>query len=111
LSILTKRNQAESFKVDEATIINSYNFSTKDYNVVEIIVNGRHGTMMNKRSTKSYYVISGTGTFEIDGKGYQVESGDIITVKPNNWLSINGQNLRALIISNPIFDANDEEWK
>ena len=111
MSILIKRSQAEGFKVDEATTINSYNFATKDYNIVEGIFNGRHGAMMNKRSTKSYYIISGTGTFEIDGTGYQVEAGDIITVKPNSWLNINGQSLRALIISNPIFDAKDEEWR
>ena len=67
--------------------------------------------MKNKRSTKSYYIVSGTGVFDIDGKDYQVESGDIITVQPNSWLSIYGQNLRTLIFSNPPFNAEDEEWK
>jgi mannose-6-phosphate isomerase-like protein (cupin superfamily) len=111
MSILIKKSQADSFQVDDATTINKYNFSTGDYDAVEIIVNGHHGTMMNNRSTKSYFITSGTATFNIDGTDYQVEPGDIITVKPGGWLKIIGNNLKAFIITNPPFSIDDEEWR
>ena len=108
--IKKKQAEAESFQVDEATVIKKYGPGTKDYDVVEISVNGRHGTMMNRKSTKTYYILSGTGSFKIDDENYEVEAADMISVNPGSRLSIEGRDLRALIITNPPFDANDEEW-
>lgn len=111
MSILIKRNQIKSFKIDDSTTINRYNFANKDYDIVEIIVNGKHGTMLNKNSTKTYCITSGFGTFEIDGKPYPVENGDIISVEPGSWLTIHGEQLNALLIANPPFNPDDEEWE
>lgn len=108
---LIKRNQVETIQVDEATVINRYRFTTKAYDLVEISVDGEHGTMKNNRSTKTYYITSGTGTFTLDSKEYSVETGDVISVSPEIWLHIQGQNLKALIITHPPFNADDELWK
>lgn len=106
-----KKNEVQSFQVDGATTINRYNFKTDAYDIVEIIVNGVHGAMMNKKSTKTYCITQGVGTFTIDEKHYEVEAGDIISARPNSWLNIKGQNLKALIITNPPFNPEDEEWR
>lgn len=111
MSVLIKRSQVESVKVDEATTINRYNFSTGAYDIVEANFDGYHGCVMNKVSTKSYYILSGAATFDIDGANYKVEAGDIITAEPNRWVNIKGENLKTLIISNPPFNPDDEEWK
>lgn len=108
---IIKRNQIDSFKVDGETTINRYNYSTDTYDIVEGVFNGPHGIVLNKTSTKTYYIISGTGVFEIDDINYHVEEGDIIEVKPNQWLTIQGQNLNALIITSPKFNPADELWK
>lgn len=108
---LTKRNQVERIQVDEATMINRYPLAANAYDLVEIIVDGVHGTVKNNRSTKTYYIISGTGTFTIGTKAYFVEPGDVISVLPETWLHIQGQNLKALIITNPPFSAENEIWK
>lgn len=110
MNSLIKRSQLESIQVDNATSLKRYNFLTDVYDIVEIIVNGVHGKVKNKRSIKTYYIVSGVGRFDIDDKIYQVEPGDIISVVPQSWLSIEGENLKALIITNPPFNVKDEEW-
>lgn len=111
MTTLIKKKQIDCFRVDEATTINRFGFATDEYDVVEIFVNGTHGTMKNKRSNKTYYIASGIGTFTVDNVKYEVEAGDIISVRSDTWLSIQGQNLRALIITSPPFNNKDEEWK
>jgi len=111
LPTLIKRKSIQEKQVDKASIIGCYNFSTGAYDTVEGSFNGIHGTMMNNRSTKTYYIVSGTATFEIDEKTYDVEKGDILSVEPKSWLKIIGRDLKTLIITNPPFDPNDEEWK
>lgn len=106
-----KRKHIENVKVDEATTINRYNYSTETYDLVEGIYNGRHGCVMNEKSTKTYFIISGIGIFEIDGYKYHVEQGDVVEVKPNQWLTIEGNSLKALIITSPKFNNDDEHWK
>lgn len=106
-----KKNQIKSIKVDEATAVNRYGFATDAYDIVEIVVNGAHGTMMNSTSTKTYYITSGNAIFNIDNVRHQVGLGDIISVNPNSWLNIQGESLKALIICNPPFNPNDEKWK
>lgn len=111
MNFFNKRSQAESVQVDEATTINRYNFTTDVYDIVEIMVNGVHGKVKNKRSIKTYYISDGTGKFNIDEKNYAVEPGDVISVDTDSWLTIEGKNLKALIITNPPFNSDDELWK
>lgn len=111
MTVLIKRKQIEEKQVDSASIIGCYGFSTDAYDIVEGNFNGIHGTMMNKRSTKTYYIVSGSAIFEIDEQSHEVEAGDIISVNSKSWLKISGKNLKTLIITNPPFNPNDEEWK
>lgn len=108
---IIKNDDVKSIKVDEATVIKNYGFSTDVYDIVEGFFDGEHGTVLNKKSTKTYYIISGRGKFYVDDEAYSIDVGDIISIEPNSWLKIEGVKLKALIISNPPFNTNDEIWK
>lgn len=106
-----KKKQVKTFKVDECTYVNRYDFATDCYDIVGIEIDGKHGVVMNKVSTKTYCIISGSGKFNVDGKDYEVGEGDLISVKPNEWVEIIGEKLKIIEISNPPFNNDDEEWK
>lgn len=76
-----------------------------------MVVNGVLGAVKNCRSVKTYYITGGTGKFNINEQIYAVELGDIISAESENWLTIEGQNLKAMIITSPLFNAEDDEWK
>lgn len=95
----------------ETTSILDYNFKTADYDIVVSTINGSHGPMRNIRTTRTYYVISGSGAFETNGKRYNICAEDIIMVEPGEWATIYGENLKTLIICNPPFSPDDYEEK
>lgn len=95
----------------ETTSILDYAFKTDAFDIVVSTINGSHGPMRNIAATRTYYVISGSGAFEKDGRKHQVKAGDIVMVSPGEWTTVDGNSLKTLIICNPPFSPDDYEEK
>lgn len=79
------------------------------FDIVVSTINGQHGPMRNTKTTRTYYVVSGLGSFELGGEKHEVFEGDIVMIEPGEWATIHGQNLKTLIICNPPFSSDDYE--
>ena len=80
----------------------------KDLEVYYIEVEKGHDTfMVSRRITRTYYILSGTGYFTIDGHKYDVGAGQIVEVPPGVEYCYSG-NMRLIGLSRPRwFRGND----
>ncbi len=74
-------------------------------------VTGNHGPTRNKISDRIYFIIDGEGEFEIDGKKYSVENGDMV-IAPRDTLydyrATNGTTLKMFLVHSPAFNQENE---
>ncbi|MDR2902754.1 MAG: hypothetical protein LBU87_06605 [Lactobacillales bacterium] len=96
---------------DETTHITDYGFITPAHDFVVSHINGVHGPLRNTKTTRVYYVISGTGVFESDAEKVPVKNGDIIVVAAGEWATIHGNHLKTAIVCTPPFTPADYEEK
>ena len=61
---------------------------------------------MLDKSIIFYYILEGTGFFEIDGNEFEVKKGDLIEIPCKNKYTYSG-NLKMLEIQNNAFDENE----
>ncbi len=70
-------------------------------------LNGFHGTMVNEKSIKYYYIIDGKAKVTINDEITDVEKGDFVVIGVNAKHRIEGKAEFAMICRPP-FDAEDE---
>lgn len=61
------------------------------FNFLRIEVDGRHKTRKVIAGIRNYYVASGSGCFTIEGEGYEVIAGDLITIQSDELYSYQGK--------------------
>ena len=93
MKIITSKNATVRTRGDSATILD-YNFKTDVFDIVVAIIDGSLGHIRNIKTTRTYYVISGSGAFEKDGIKHNVSEGDLIVIEPSEWTTIYGNNLK-----------------
>ena len=71
-------------------------------------LNGFHGTFVNCKSTKHYFMIEGNAKITINDEIYELEKGDLAVVPINAKHSIEGNGEFALMCM-PSYDPNFEE--
>lgn len=97
----------------ETAIIKNYPFPTKNLSITNIKVNGRHPVDKTKQHiehtlTLICYIISGKGTFVIEGKIYQVTKGDALFIQPDQKYYIEG-NVEYLVCCEPAYYREQHE--
>lgn len=85
-------------------------FAGKDMPMDFVIgkLNGFHGTFINTKNTKYYFIIDGSATVTIDGVESNVEKGDFVLIPVNAKHSIEG-NVEFAVMCTPSFDINSEK--
>lgn len=78
-----------------------------DCSMVQSKFSGSYPYLMNKVSTRYFYLIEGESLFDIAGEIKQVHAGDIVMVPPNTKYKFEG-NFEAVIIDTPKFDELQE---
>ena len=75
-------------------------------------LNGFHGTFINTKSIKYYFIIDGKAKVIINDELYEVEKGDFVLIPINAKHSIEGE-VEFAIMCMPSFDINDEQivWR
>ena len=63
---------------------------------------GHDDFVRSEKITHSYYVISGVGTFEVDGKRFACSPGDFIEIPPAHEFTYTGS-LELILIMSPAF--------
>lgn len=85
-------------------------FAGKDMPMDFVIgkLDGFHGTYINEKNTKYYFIIDGKATVIIDNEKNEVEKGDFVLIPVNAKHSIEG-NVEFAIICTPSFDISSEK--
>ena len=71
-------------------------------------LNGFHGTFINRKSIKYYFIIEGKAIVTVDDEKTNVEQGDFVLIPRNSKHSIDGK-VKFAIMCMPSFDINSEE--
>lgn len=71
-------------------------------------LNGFHGTFINNKSTKYYFIIDGKANVKINDELSEVEKGDFVLIPINAKHSIEGD-VEFAIMCMPSFDINNEQ--
>lgn len=112
MRIVTEKD-IEPIILDSSTAL--YNYFTKaDNDNVSLVVlkmNGDHVSVINTRSIKIYFVLSGVLRFQTNEETYILNAGDALCLQPNQWYSTSGTNCSVLVISSPAFSEHDEITK
>ena len=85
-------------------------FAEKDKDMDFVIgeLNGFHGTFINEKNTKYYYILSGKATVTINDEKSEVEEGDFVEIPINAKHSIEGK-VKFAIVCTPPFDLHSEK--
>ena len=103
-----KYKNAEKRRVgNEIERIDLYQGKNMPLNFVIGELNGFHGTMVNEKSIKYYYIIDGKAKVIINDEITDVEKGDFVVIPVNAKHSIEG-NAEFAIICTPPFDPDYE---
>jgi len=80
----------------------------KDLEIYYVSVEKGHDVfMVSKKITRTYYVLSGTGFFTIDGRKYDVQPGMLVEVPPKVEYCYSGH-MKLIVLSKPRwFSGND----
>lgn len=83
------------------------NIDNKDINICFVDVEEKRETYcMLDNSTMFYYILEGTGIFEIESDVINVTKGDLIEIPCKNKYTYSG-NLKMLEVQNNPFDENE----
>lgn len=98
-----ERNVGDNMKIRDV-------FTEKNMPIDFVIgeLNGFHGSFVNNKNTKYYFIIQGNAIVRIDDEETEVEEGDFILIPVNSKHSIEGK-VKFAIICTPPFDANSEQ--
>jgi mannose-6-phosphate isomerase-like protein (cupin superfamily) len=92
--------------------LDGYNFTLSSVNNIEMhmvdIKTGHNTYIISKKCTHIYYIVEGSGTFDIDGKMIKVSTGNLIEVPPNVKYTYSGKMKALLIMDPPWFEGNEE---
>mgnify|MGYP003498920117 CR=1 FL=1 len=98
-------NKNNSFEVENRYIVDNYLDKSQKlgYSVVRTHLDGKHPLMKNTLSNRTYYIISGTGIFEVEKEIFNVSQGDTLTITKDTLYKFEGK-FDAILISCPAFD-------
>jgi mannose-6-phosphate isomerase-like protein (cupin superfamily) len=80
-------------------------YKTKQASIVyQETEKGHNEEFYHDKSTFTYYIISGKGSWFINGKEQKVKAGDVVVVEPGNRFYYKGK-LKQILVTIPRFDA------
>lgn len=113
-----KFSEGDSYFVDENTEITDLFEAPEEANFDSVIseVDGYHPEgdrdkkIFNERSQKAYYILGGEGEISVGDEIHEVNKGEFVFVPEKTEHSLEGS-FRALIVTSPPFDPEDEELR
>ena len=94
--------------------LKGYTFPTSnkelEVNFVDV-TEGHDNYIVSKKCSLTYYILEGTGNFEIDGRMEDISEGSLIEVLPNTEFTYSGKMKLLLMVTPPWFEGNEEVTK
>jgi quercetin dioxygenase-like cupin family protein len=91
------------------TLLNSVK-SGGAISVTEVEISGEHQRLRTNSTLRTYYVVSGSLEFTIDGQsGIAMQVGDVLTLKAGCEYSLKGS-AKYLVINTPAFKDGDDTY-
>ena len=91
------------------TLLNSSK-SSGAISATEVEISGEHRRLRTNSILRTYYLVSGSLEFEIDGEtGINMKPGDILTLQKNCEYSLKGI-AKYLVINTPAFKDGDDTY-
>ena len=106
MKFVIKQSEAKEFSENGVSTFFEYPFSFQNASLGVSEINGRYpqtGYDMDEEVEGIWYVEKGIGTIWIGGIEYSVEQGDIIHVPKGEKFWIEGNNLRLIVASSPLW--------
>jgi mannose-6-phosphate isomerase-like protein (cupin superfamily) len=111
-----KFTQGDSYSVDDNTEITELFDAPEDSNFDAVVseVDGYHPSgprrkkIVNEKSQKAYYILEGSGKIFVGEEEFEVREGELVNVPRQTPHALEGT-FRALIVTSPPFDPEDEE--
>ncbi len=103
------------FSFEEAKTINKfgvnitlYSLNNPDANIVyEEVEEGHFEEFLSTKSTYTWFIVEGEGTFIIDDEKVPVAAKDIVTVPPNKRIHYFGK-MKMVLFTVPAFNVENE---
>ena len=102
------KNAPKRSVVDNMMITDLYAEKKKAMDFVIWKLDGFHGTFINEKNTKYYYILNGKATVTINNEKGEVEEGDFVEIPINAKHSIEGK-VKFAIMCTPPFDIHSEK--
>ena len=91
------------------TLLNSIK-SDGAISVTEVEILGEHRRLRTNSILRTYYLVSGTLEFTIDGEsGINMQAGDVLTLQKNCDYSLKGT-AKYLVVNTPAFKDGDDTY-
>lgn len=115
---LVKFTEGDSYSVDDNTEITELFEAPEGANFDSVIseiegyhpADGERKKIFNERSQKAYYVLSGEGRIYVGEEVHEVKEGEFVYVPEETEHALEGS-FRALIVTSPPFNPEDEEMR
>jgi mannose-6-phosphate isomerase-like protein (cupin superfamily) len=75
--------------------------------VYQEVEKGKFKEWYSDKSTQTWYIIEGQGTFVLDSERHDVSAGDLVVVPPKVKKYYLGK-MKMLLVTSPTFDPDDE---
>lgn len=75
--------------------------------VMATVEKGHFEEFVHEKSTFTYIILEGKGTFYLDDEAVVVQAGDVLSVNPGTRIYYKG-NLKQILICTPAYDPNYE---
>lgn len=108
--VFVPAEERNSFDADDAMTIHEYvtKNDAEDTSFVLGELDGFHGTFVNHKSEKLYYVLSGSMEIRIEDETYELTDGDTLLIPPETKHAMEGE-ARMAIVASPPFDPAHED--
>ena len=67
------------------------NEAQKGFTALRVVVHGKHPLKRMIDTTRTYFVIKGSGTFTLNGTSQEVKAGDLYIVEPGSQYEYEGE--------------------
>lgn len=103
---IAKKSEANSMPEGSTSVFHEYKLPGQNVCIGVSEINGRYpetGFDVDEKVEGCWYVESGTGSIWVSGEEYTVEPGDAVLIPINEKFYIQGNNLRLVVASSPLW--------
>lgn len=111
--MIRTRDDAMRKVIGDSCNVLEYNLPSEEFSLAVVVVEGslpESGAIVNHECAETFYVVSGSGRFQVGNASYEAEVGDVVTVEKGYKLKVRGFGLCAVVVCVPPWYAEQHEF-